>query len=58
VAGKFSPGASGLFVAKPLHPSFRDDAGLSRELEHLPPADPPTSHAGRGRDSGYDALHR
>jgi Uracil DNA glycosylase superfamily len=22
------PGASGLFVAKPLHPSFRDDAGL------------------------------
>ncbi len=28
MAGKFSPGASGLFVAKPLHPSFRDDAGL------------------------------
>ena len=22
------PGATGLFVAKPLHPSFRDDAGL------------------------------
>jgi hypothetical protein len=22
------PGAGGLFVAKPLHPSFRDDAGL------------------------------
>jgi hypothetical protein len=22
------PGAAGLFVAKPLHPSFRDDAGL------------------------------
>ena len=22
------PGAAGLFIAKPLHPSFRDDAGL------------------------------
>jgi hypothetical protein len=22
------PGSAGLFIAKPLHPSFRDDAGL------------------------------
>jgi len=31
------PGAAGLFVAKPLHPSFRDDAGLRADWNNWLP---------------------
>src|SRR5215831_7508273 len=50
------PGAAGLFVAKPLHPSFRDDAGLRADWNswlpqiraHVTPDVPPdmTTYAG------------
>jgi len=50
------PGATGLFVAKPLHPSFRDDAGLRADWNnwlpqirpHVTPDVPPdmTPYAG------------
>ena len=37
-------GAAGVFVAKPLHPSFREDTGL-RANWNLAPPDPPACDA-------------
>ena len=46
------PGAAGLFVAKPLHPSFRDDAGLRADWNNWIPQIRPHVHTGRAARYG------